>query len=87
MLPYFIYTEEIETFCQLMGFTVAGAVSYGKRTCMYTLNYNDAPYITRYHLDYETDPLIPPEKVLEYLALMLNGYSSEIAVNELNVVG
>ena len=87
MLPYFIYTEDIEKFCQLTSFTICTTVSYGKRACMYSLNYNDAPYITRYCLDYETDPLIPPEKVLEYLALMLNGYSKEIAVNELNVVG
>ena len=87
MLPYFIYTEDIEDFCQLMGFTIANTVSYGKKACMYSLEYNDTPYITRYRLDYETDPLIPPEKVLEYLALMLNGYSSKIAVNELNVVG
>ena len=87
MLPYFIYTEEIENFCQLMGFTVCTKVSYGKKVCMRTLVYYDAPYITGYYLDSATDPLIPPEKVLDYLTLMLNGYSREEAVNELNVVG
>ena len=87
MLPYFIYTEDIENFCQLMGFTICTTVSYNKKVCMFSLGYYDAPYITRYYLDCGTDPLIPPEKVLDYLALILNGYSCSKAVNELNVVG
>ena len=87
MLPYFEYTEDVQNFCLLMGVTIYNNVSYGTKMCMYSLDSDDAPYITRYCTDYEPNPLIPPEKVLTYLTLMLNGYSCSKAVDELNVVG
>lgn len=88
MLPYFEFTEEVQTFCELMGFTTD---LYGNQpngyVCMYSLEYYRKPHITVYNLSYSINPLIPPDKVLTYLTLMLNGYSYEKAVNELNVVG
>ena len=54
---------------------------------MYTLEYHPTPRITSYNLGLATNPLIPPDKVIDYLTLMLNGYSYKKAVNELNVVG
>lgn len=87
MLPYFEYTEDIHNFCQLVGFAIEDSVSLNKYVCMYTLKYHSAPRITSYNLDSATSPLIPPDKVIDYLTLMLNGYSYENAVNELNVVG
>ena len=86
MLPYFKFTEEVQGFCELMGFTIDNA-SLDKYTCMYELKYFPTPYITSYTLDPDMSPYIPSEKVLEYLTLMLNGYSHHKAVNELNVVG
>ena len=88
MLPYFKYTEGVQTFCELMGFTVElyGIQSNGY-VCMYSLESYRKPHITVYNLSYSASPLIPPDKVLIYLTLMLNGYSYKKAVNELNVVG
>ncbi len=87
MLPYFVYTEEIQSFCQLMGITMDNSASIDKYACMYQLDCYPLPRIASYNLNPANDPLIPPEKVLEYLALILNGYSCGKAVNELNVVG
>lgn len=87
MLPYFEYTEDVQNFCKLMGFTIDLPNFHFEYVCMYTLEYNPTPRITSYNLDHTTSPLIPPDKVLTYLTLMLNGYSCEKAVNELNVVG
>ena len=87
MLPYFKYTEDVQNFCHLMGFTLDIPKTPTRYVCMYLLEYRKKPYITSYNLDLATSPLIPPDKVIDYLTLMLNGYSSEEAVNELNVVG
>ena len=87
MLPYFNYTEDVESFCQLMGFTIDDSAFINRYACMYSLEYCPTPRITSYNLDLDTSPLIPPEKVLTYLALMLNGYSYKKAINELNAVG
>ena len=53
---------------------------------MYSLEHRKKPYITTYNLDHAISPLIPPDKVIDCLTLMLNGYSCEKAVNELNVI-
>ena len=87
MLPYFVHTAEVQSFCQLMGINIDGRASIDKYACMYQLDYYPIPRITSYNLNLASDPLIPPEKVLEYLTLILNGYSCSKAVNELNVVG
>lgn len=87
MLPYFEYTEDVQNFCQLMGFTVDLPNCHFEYVCMYELEYFPTPYITSYNLDPDKDPLIPSEKVFTYLTLMLNDYSHEKAVKELNVVG
>ena len=87
MLPYFVHTSEIQSFCQLMGINIDDRASIDKYACMYQLEYCPIPRITSYKLVRASDPLIPPEKVLEYLTLMLNGYSCKEAVYELNVVG
>ena len=86
MLPYFKYTEDIQNFCQLVGFTIEDSVSLNKYVCMYTLNH-PTPYIMTFNLKVTAHPLIPSEKVIDYLTLMLNGYSYEKAVNEIGVVG
>ena len=87
MLPYFEYTEDIENFCRLMGFIIDLPNSHVKYVCMYDLGGFPTPYITSFNLGLDTNPLIPPEKVLIYLTLMLNGYSFSEAINELNAVG
>ena len=87
MLPYFEYTEDIHNFCLLMDFTLDIPKTPAGYVCMYLLGYHKKPYITSYNLDLDTCPLIPPDKVIDYLSLMLNGYSCREAVNELNVVG
>ena len=87
MLPYFEYTEDIQNFCQLVGFAIEDSASLNKCVCMYTLKYHPTPRITSYNLDPATSPLIPPDKVLTYLTLMLNGYSYEKAINEIGVLG
>ena len=87
MLPYFEYTEDIQNFCQLAGFTIENSVSLNRYVCTYLLEFFPTPRIASYNLDPATNPLIPPDKVINYLILMLNGYSYEKAVNELNVVG
>ena len=87
MLPYFKYTEDIENFCKLMGFTIDLPNFHFEYVCMYPLEDFPTPYITSYNLDLDNSPLIPPEKVFTYLTLMLNGYSHQKAVKELNVVG
>ena len=87
MLPYFEFTEDVQNFCHLMGYTVDANIVLNKYVCMYSLKYCSKPYITPYNLNYINNPLIPPDKALTYLTLMLNGYSYEKAVNELNVVG
>ena len=86
MLPYFEYTEDIQNFCQLMGFTTEITDQPAGYVCMYSLEYHPTPHITLYSLNCPTHPLIPPDKVIDYLTLMLNGYSHKKAVNELNVV-
>ena len=87
MLPYFKYTEDIHNFCQLVGFTIEDSASLNKYVCMYVLEHHPTPLVTSYNLDHAASPLIPPDKVIDYLTLMLNGYSYEKAFNGLNVVG
>ena len=87
MLPYFEYTEDVQNFCQFMGFTIDTDISLNANVCMYDLEGRLNPYITTFNLNVIAHPLIPSEKVFDYLTLMLNGYSYEKAVNELNVVG
>lgn len=87
MLPYFEYTEDVHNFCMLMGFTIEITDQPTGYVCMYSLGYHKKPYITSYNLDLEICPLIPPDKVIDYLTLRLNGYSGEKAVDELNVIG
>lgn len=87
MLPYFTYTEDVQTFCQLMGYIIDIPEYHIGYVCMYSLDYSPTPRITSYNLDYEISPLMPPEKVIPYLTLILNGYSYENAVKELSVVG
>ena len=87
MLPYFEFTEDVQNFCHLMGFTLEFPETTTGYVCMYSLEFHKKPYITSYNLDLDTCPLIPPDKVIDYLTLMLNGYSCEKAVNELNIVG
>ena len=71
----------------LMGFTIDATVALNTNVCMYDLEGRLTPYITTFNLEVTAHPLIPSEKVFDYLTLMLNGYSSEKAVNELGVVG
>ena len=87
MLPYFEYTEDVQNFCHLIDFTLDIPKTPTGYVCMYSLEYSKKPYITPYDLDLAASPLIPPDKVIDYLTLMLNDYSYEKAVNELNVVG
>ena len=87
MLPYFEYTEDVENFCQLMGYTIELPDQPHGYVCTYSLDEFPTPIIISFNLSCSLNPLIPPEKVLEYLTLMLNGYSHQKAVNELNVVG
>ena len=87
MLPYFEYTEDVQSFCQFMGYTINLPRFPLEYVCMYSLDEFPAPVITSFNLDCSLNPLIPPEKVLEYLTLMLNGYSHQKAVDELNVIG
>ncbi len=85
MLPYFKYTEDVQNFCQLMDFKIDLPNRY-KYVCMYSLDAYPTPVITSYNLECSRSPLIPPEKVLDYLTLILNGYSFKEAVKELGVV-
>ena len=87
MLPYFKYTEDVQNFCHLMDFTLDIPKTPARYVCMYSMEYHKKPHITSYNLDLDMSPLIPPDKVIDYLTLMLNGYSCEEAVNELNIVG
>ena len=87
MLPYFEYTEGVHNFCIFMGFTIDLPNCCFEYVCVYSLEHRKKPYITTYNLDLDRSPLIPPDKVIDYLTLMLNGYSHEKAVNEINVVG
>ena len=86
MLPYFEYTEDVQNFCQFMGFTIDSTVALNTNICMYDLETSLTPYITSFNLEVTAHPLIPSEKVFEYLTLMLNGYSSEKAVKGIGVV-
>ena len=86
MLPYFKYTEDVQNFCQFMGFTRDSTVALNANVCMYDLASTLTPYITSFNLEVTAHPLIPSEKVFEYLTLMLNGYSSEKAVKGIGVV-
>ena len=87
MLPYFKYTEDVHNFCMLMGFTIDVTVALNTNVCMYDLETSLTPYITSFNLEVTAHPLIPSEKVFDYLTLMLNGYSCEKAVKKLGVVG
>ena len=87
MLPYFKYTEDVQNFCQFMGFKLDLPNYHFEYVCMYELEDFPTPLITSYNLTLDMGPLIPPEKVLEYLTLILNGYSYEDAVKELGVAG
>ena len=86
MLPYFKFTEEVQGFCELMGYSVEHNATQAKYVCMYDLDYSSRPHIAMYNLDPETHPFIPEAKVLNYLALILGGYSYEDAVKEVGVV-
>ena len=87
MLPYFIYTEDVQNFCQFTGYTIASNVALKTNVCTYGLGNRLTPYITTFNLEVTAHPLIPSEKVFEYLTLILNGYSQEKAVKELGVAG
>ena len=87
MLPYFEYTEDVQNFCMLMGFTINLPDKPHGYVCMYSLEHHKKPLINPYNLDLDRCPLIPPDKVIDYLVLMLNGYSCEKAVKEIGVVG
>ena len=87
MLPYFKYTEDVENFCYLMGYTIDLPNFNFEYVCTYSLAEYPTPIITSFNLDCSLYPLIPPEKVLEYLTLILNGYSFDEAIKELGVVG
>ena len=87
MLPYFTYTEDVQNFCYLMGYNIDLPNFPFKYVCSYSLGDFPTPVITSFNLDCSLNPLIPPEKVLDYLTLILNGYSCEEAVEELGVVG
>ena len=87
MLPYFKFTEDVQNFCQFMGFTIDSTVALNANVCMYDLEGRLTPYIATFNLKVTAHPLIPPDKVIDYLTLMLNGYSYKKAVNEINVVG
>ena len=87
MLPYFKYTEDVQSFCLLMGFTIDAAVALNTNVCMYGLEGRLTPYIAAFNLKVTAHPLIPSEKVIDYLTLLLNGYSYEKAVNEIGVLG
>ena len=87
MLPYFEYTEDVQNFCQFTGFTIDSTAALNTNVCMYDLETGLTPYITSFNLEVTQHPLIPSEKVFEYLTLMLNGYSCEKAVKKLGVVG
>lgn len=86
MLPYLKFTEEVQGFCELMGFSLENGATHAKYACMYPLYYPASPHIAIYNLDPEANPYIPNEKVLYYLALILDGYSYEDAVKEVGVV-
>ena len=86
MLPYFEYTEDVESFCLLMGYTIDTPTALNTNVCMYDLETSLTPYITTFNLEVTEHPLIPSEKVFEYLTLMLNGYPCEKAVKKLGVV-
>ena len=86
MLPYFEYTEDVQSFCMLMGFTIDATVTLNTNVCMYDLEGRLTPYITTFNLEVTAQPLIPSEKVFDYLTLMLNGYSCEKAVKKLGIV-
>lgn len=86
MLPYFEYTEDVQNFCQFMGFTIDSTVALNANVCMYDLEGRLTPYITTFNLEVTDHPLIPSEKVFDYLTLMLNGYSCEKAVKKLGIV-
>lgn len=87
MLPYFIFTEDVQIFCELMGYSVEHGATHAKYVCMYSLQYSSRPHIAMYGLDSESQPFIPNEKVLDYLALILNGYSFRDAVKEIGCCG
>ena len=87
MFPYFKFTEEVQGFCELMGYSVEHDATHANYVCMYTLNYTKCPHIAIYNLNPELHPYIPEAKVIEYLALILEGYSHRDAINELGVVG
>ena len=87
MLPYFIFTEEIQGFWQLMGYSVEHGATHAKYVCMYDLDYSKHPHIAIYNLDPEHDPYIPEAKVINYLSFILDGYSYEDAIKELGAVG
>ena len=86
MLPYFKFTEEVQGFCSLMGYSVEDGATQAKYVCMYGLEYSSRPHIAMYNLEPESHPYIPKAKVIDYLALVLNGYSYEDAVKEVSVV-
>ena len=86
MLPYFKYTEDVQIFCQLTGFTIDLPEYPTKYVCTYMLEDFSTRLITPYNLDPKINLLIPPEKVIEYLTLMLNGYSYENALKEIGLL-
>lgn len=87
MLPYFTYTEDVQNFCHLMGYNIDLPDFQFEYVCTYSLDDYTTHVITSFNLDCSLNPLIPPEKVLDYLTLILNGYLFEEALKELGVVG
>ena len=86
MLPYFEFTEDVQNFCKLVGFNIDDSAYITRYVCTYALEAFPTSLITSYNLNPDDDPLIPSEKVLTYLTLMLNGYSPQKSVKELGVV-
>lgn len=86
MLPYFIFTEEIQGFCELMGYSIENGATHAKYVCMYSLHSINYPLIAIYELDPKSNPYIPNEKVIAYLSCLLDGYSYADAVKEVGVV-
>ena len=69
-----------------MGYSVEDGATQAKYVCMYGLDYTSRPHIAMYNLESESHPYIPEAKVLDYLALILSGYSYEDAIKEIGVV-
>ena len=86
MLPYFKYTEEVQTFCMMLGIKLdfIGTPEY---VCMNSLKYSSKPRIVIFALPLDPDHLVPESKVLSYMSYLLNGYSLANAFHAVMAVG